>query len=76
MCSAYHPYALLSDETLLIHFEEDLTMARFRAEIRGQRGEASRLGSAKTGIVREVNGLDLGIEVQGGTTTVCNMNWR
>lgn len=31
-------------------------MARFRATIRGQRGQASRLGSAASGIVANING--------------------
>jgi len=38
-------------------------MPRFRATIRGNRGEASRLGSAKSGIKAEVNGWDLGVDV-------------
>jgi hypothetical protein len=38
-------------------------MAQFRATIHGQRGEASRLGSKKTGITAHVNGWDAGISV-------------
>lgn len=38
-------------------------MARFRATIKGQRGEASRLGSAKSGIVARVRGWDVGVQV-------------
>ena len=38
-------------------------MARFRATIQGQRGSASRLGSAKSGIMARVNGWDVGVEV-------------
>lgn len=38
-------------------------MARFRATIKGQRGSASRLGSATSGIVANVNGWNLGIQV-------------
>lgn len=38
-------------------------MAHFRATIKGQRGEASRLGSAKSGIMAEINGWDRGIKV-------------
>jgi hypothetical protein len=40
-------------------------MARFRATIKGNRGEASRLGSAKSGITAKVNGWDAGIRVHG-----------
>ena len=38
-------------------------MARFRATIKGQRGEASRLGSTKSGIVAAINGWKCGIKV-------------
>ncbi len=38
-------------------------MARFRATIQGQRGAASRLGSAKSGITATVNGWNAGIRV-------------
>lgn len=40
-------------------------MAHFRATIKGQRGQASRLGSPKTGIKAHVNGWDFGIDVCG-----------
>lgn len=38
-------------------------MAQFRATIKGNRGAASRLGTASSGIVAEVNGWDRGIKV-------------
>jgi hypothetical protein len=38
-------------------------MAQFRAVIRGQRGEASRLGSKSSGIVTHTNGWDVGVMV-------------
>ena len=38
-------------------------MAHFRATIRGQRGQASRLGSKKSGITASINGWDLGVMV-------------
>jgi hypothetical protein len=41
-------------------------MARFRATIVGQRGEASRLGSAKSGLTARVNGWYSGIRVEAG----------
>lgn len=41
-------------------------MAHFRATIKGQRGEASRLGSKKTGIRATVNGWNSGVYVHGG----------
>lgn len=40
-------------------------MARFRAEIGGNRGECSRLGSKQSGIVAKVNGWHKGIIVVG-----------
>lgn len=40
-------------------------MARFRATIQGQRGEASRLGGAKSGIHADVNGWSVGVRVDG-----------
>lgn len=46
-------------------------MARFRATIQGSRGEASRLGGAKTGINAKVNGWDAGIQV-----VACEINGR
>lgn len=39
-------------------------MARFRATIQGQRGTASRLGNAKTGLVANVNGWNAGVRVE------------
>ena len=40
-------------------------MAQFRAVIRGQRGEASRLGSKNSGIVAHVDGWNAGVTVRG-----------
>lgn len=40
-------------------------MAHFRAVIQGQRGEASRLGSSRTGIRATVNGWNSGVRVEG-----------
>lgn len=42
-------------------------MARFYASMKGQRGEASRMGSAASGIHAHVRGWDVGIEVFGDT---------
>ena len=39
-------------------------MAQFRATIKGQRGQASRLGSKETGIVADINGWNLGVRVE------------
>lgn len=39
-------------------------MAQFRAVIRGQRGEASRLGSIKSGLVAYVNGWNEGVTIR------------
>lgn len=39
-------------------------MAHFRGTIKGQRGEASRLGSERSGIVATINGWDVGIRVE------------
>jgi hypothetical protein len=39
-------------------------MAQFRATIKGQRGEVSRLGSRKTGLSARVNGWNLGVQVE------------
>jgi len=36
-------------------------MAQFRATIKGQRGEASRLGSKASGLKITVNGWDIGL---------------
>ena len=38
-------------------------MARFRGTIQGNRGQASRLGSANSGLIVEANGWDFGIRV-------------
>lgn len=38
-------------------------MAQFRAVIKGQRGEASRLGSKNSGINTSVNGWNAGVRV-------------
>lgn len=38
-------------------------MAQFRATIKGQRGEASRLGSKSSGLRAEVNGWNVGVVV-------------
>lgn len=43
-------------------------MARFRGTIKGQRGEASRLGSIASGLRVEANGWHVGIEVTGQVT--------
>ncbi len=40
-------------------------MARFYAEIEGNRGSASRLGSADSGIRAHARGWDVGIAVYG-----------
>jgi hypothetical protein len=40
-------------------------MAQFRALIQGQRGEASRLGSKKSGISTHTNGWGCGVTVYG-----------
>ena len=39
-------------------------MARFRGSVSGQRGYASRLGSAKSGLHTEANGWNSGVSVQ------------
>lgn len=39
-------------------------MARFYASIRGNRGKATRMGSAKSGITGHVRGWDIGAEVE------------
>lgn len=38
-------------------------MAQFRATIKGQRGEASRLGSKKSGIYSNLNAWNIGLRV-------------
>jgi len=40
-------------------------MARFRATMQGQRGMASRLGNAKSGILVNANGWNTGVRVFG-----------
>ena len=40
-------------------------MAQFRASISGQRGEASKLGSKKSGIVASIDGWNVGVKVSG-----------
>lgn len=39
-------------------------MAQFRATVQGQRGQASRLGSKRSGLRAAVNGWDSGIYVE------------
>ena len=39
-------------------------MARFIGYLNGQKGEVTRLGSAKSGMTIAVNGLNIGIEVR------------
>lgn len=38
-------------------------MAQFRAVIQGQRGQASRLGSKKSGLSASINGWYIGVDV-------------
>jgi hypothetical protein len=40
-------------------------MARFYADIQGNRGEATRMGSAASGITAHPRGWDIGVKVQG-----------
>jgi len=40
------------------------TMAQYRAIIKGNRGEASRLGSKSSGLEARVNGWDVGVYVE------------
>lgn len=40
-------------------------MARFIGNMQGQRGEASRLGSTKSGIQAHIRGWNIGIKVNG-----------
>ena len=42
-------------------------MARFRATIRGQRGECSRLGTSRSGIRTDTNGWNVGVTVKSST---------
>lgn len=39
-------------------------MARFRGTLQGARGEASRLGTPKTGLTVTCNGWDAGVNIQ------------
>jgi len=41
-------------------------MARFYAEIQGNRGTASRMGTANSGIQSHIRGWDIGVKVIGG----------
>ena len=41
-----------------------IAMAQYRAIIKGNRGEASRLGSKSSGLEARVNGWDLGVYVE------------
>lgn len=41
-------------------------MAHFYAEIQGNRGEATRMGTEKSGIYGHIRGWDVGISVYGG----------
>jgi hypothetical protein len=38
-------------------------MARFKADIHGNRGPASRLGTAKSGVRAHIRGWDIGVEI-------------
>jgi hypothetical protein len=49
-------------------------MAQFRAVIQGQKGQASRLGSKKSGIQAEVNGWNIGVEVVGTFDSITGEN--
>lgn len=40
-------------------------MAHFKADIQGNRGEASRLGSKDSGIYCHIRGWNVGVEVSG-----------
>ena len=40
-------------------------MARFYAEIQGNRGEATRMGTPASGIQGHIRGWDVGIRVEG-----------
>lgn len=39
-------------------------MARFWGSLKGRKGEATRLGDSNSGLKAQINGWDLGIEVQ------------
>ena len=41
-------------------------MARFMADIQGQAGATSRLGSTRSGIYSHARGWNLGVQVEGG----------
>lgn len=45
------------------HIRIEVVMARFRATIKGARGEASRLGTAKSGLLVHVNGWNVGVTI-------------
>jgi hypothetical protein len=45
-------------------------MARFRATIKGARGEASRLGTPKSGLSATINGWDAGVKVSAYTNSL------
>lgn len=49
-------------------------MARFSGSIKGQRGQASRMGSAASGIHAHVRGWDVGVEVFGDTGDGANVD--
>jgi hypothetical protein len=42
-------------------------MARFRGRVQGSRGEATRLGTASSGLFVEANGWNFGIRVRVST---------
>jgi hypothetical protein len=46
---------------------EETEMARFYADIQGSRGEATRMGTAASGIQAHPRGWNLGVQVDGGT---------
>lgn len=43
-------------------------MAQFRATIQGNRGEVSRLGTKASGMLATINGWNVGVFVEAGTT--------
>lgn len=51
-------------------------MSRFYANIQGNRGEATRMGTAKSGMVGHIRGWDIGCRVEmaaDGDEDVCNV---
>lgn len=48
-----------------IHPQQRINVARFYASIQGQRGEATRMGSASSGIRGHVRGWNVGVAVEG-----------